>query len=144
MNKLLPKTSHNPNGFTLVELLVVITIIAILSMVGLVAFSDAQKNARDAKRKADINAIAKALESNYTANSGTPYASVVGSWFVGGNEPTNPSPGGATYVKSALPAASFTVCATLEKSTGNADDTAGTGYNVNSANKAFYCVKNSQ
>ena len=124
--------------------MVVITIIAVLSMVGLVAFSDAQKNARDGKRKADINAITKALESNYTPNSTTPYPAVAPSWFVGSNIPTNPSPGGAAYSYPTIAASAFSVCATLEKSTGNADDLTATGYNINSANKAYYCVKNSQ
>lgn len=49
-------------GFTLVELLVVISIIAILSVVGITVFNSAQKSTRDARRKADIDAIAKALE----------------------------------------------------------------------------------
>lgn len=49
-------------GFTLIELLVVIAILAILSMVGLALFSNVQKSVRDAKRKADLNAIVKALE----------------------------------------------------------------------------------
>jgi len=52
-------------GFTLVELLVVISIIAILSIIGMVIFTGVQKNARDAKRRADIDAIVKAVEVNY-------------------------------------------------------------------------------
>lgn len=50
-------------GFTLVELLVVVTIIGILSTIGIVVFSDAQKNARDGRRRADIESIANAIES---------------------------------------------------------------------------------
>lgn len=52
------------SGFTLVELLVVVAIIAILSVIGLTIFSGAQANARDARRRADIDAISKALETN--------------------------------------------------------------------------------
>lgn len=53
-------------GFTLVELLVVVAIIAILATIGLTVFSGAQANARDARRKSDIDAIANALESQRT------------------------------------------------------------------------------
>lgn len=52
-------------GFTLVELLVVIAIIAVLSVIGITVFSGIQKNARDARRRADIDAIAKAFEIKY-------------------------------------------------------------------------------
>jgi len=132
-----------PNGFTLVELLVVITIIAILSMVGIVAFTDAQKNARDGKRKADMNAVAKALESNYSANSANPYPTAVAAAYFVGGAPTNPSLGGASYVYT-LPGTSFTVCADLEKDTGNSDDSSALNYGINRANGSWYCVKNSQ
>ena len=52
-------------GFTLVELLVVISIIAVLSVIGVTVFSGVQKSARDAKRRGDIDAISKALEVHY-------------------------------------------------------------------------------
>lgn len=64
MKKFLPKSFKNPAGFTLVELLVVISIIAILSVIGMTVFSGVQKNARDARRRGDIDAISKALEVN--------------------------------------------------------------------------------
>lgn len=57
-------------GFTLIELMVVVAIIGILMAAGIVSFSGAQRNARDAKRRADVDAIAKALEQAYQ-NSGT-------------------------------------------------------------------------
>jgi general secretion pathway protein G len=48
-------------GFTLVELLVAISILAILSAIGLAAYSKSQELARDAKRRGDVDAIKKAL-----------------------------------------------------------------------------------
>ncbi|HXG07378.1 MAG TPA: prepilin-type N-terminal cleavage/methylation domain-containing protein [Nitrososphaera sp.] len=57
-------------GFTLIELMVVVAIIGILMAAGIVAFSNVQKSARDARRRADVDAIAKALEQAYQ-NSGT-------------------------------------------------------------------------
>lgn len=50
-------------GFTLVELLVVVAIIATLSVIGLIIFTGAQANARDARRRMDIDAIARVIET---------------------------------------------------------------------------------
>ncbi len=49
-------------GFTMIELLVAATIIAILSAIGLVSFSSALKNARDGKRQSDLQQVRSALE----------------------------------------------------------------------------------
>jgi len=59
-------------GFTLVELLVVITIIGILTGISIVAYGQVQKNARDGKRKADLTSIQNALELYYGDHSGYP------------------------------------------------------------------------
>ncbi|MEK7501066.1 MAG: type II secretion system protein [Patescibacteria group bacterium] len=58
-------------GFTLVELLVVITIIGILSSVVLVSLNSARTKARDAKRVADLASLRIALEGYYDGNYGT-------------------------------------------------------------------------
>lgn len=70
--------SNDGGGFTLVELLVVISIIAILSVVGLTIFSEAQKAARDARRRADIDTISAALELYKTYEGSYPLVSVTG------------------------------------------------------------------
>lgn len=55
--------SHFPNlGFTLIELMVAISIIAILAAVGIVMYSSAQKTGRISKRIQDLNALKTALE----------------------------------------------------------------------------------
>ena len=95
MRKLLPK-----NGFTLIELMVTISIIAILSMVGITLFLTAQKSARDGRRRADIDAIAAALETNHVPNS-TTYPALAGSMFAsfssGVAVPTDSGNVSATY-----------------------------------------------
>lgn len=48
-------------AFTLVELLIVITIISILSAIGFATFQSAQKKGRDAQRKNDLTQIKRAL-----------------------------------------------------------------------------------
>lgn len=142
MKKLLPKSINNTRGFTLVELLVVISIIAILSVIGITLFSGVQKNARDAKRKGDIEAITKALEANYTSGSATPYPALTDAMFASGKIPTDPRTSAAYIGVPAAAAASYTVCATLEGTSGNATDTAGAGLGATSG--GFYCRKNAQ
>jgi prepilin-type N-terminal cleavage/methylation domain-containing protein len=134
----LPNTK-NTKGFTLVELLVVITVIAILSIIGLTVFSGLQKSARDAKRRADVDAIAKALEIKYAVGV---YTMVVGTDFAAGAVPTDPQgTAGYTY-NTVIPAggASYTVCAHLEK-TGTGNSTTSTG---TAGAGDYYCQKNQQ
>lgn len=57
VNKLLAR-----KGFTLIELLVVIAIIGILATIIVASFTSAQQRSRDARRKADLDAVKKALE----------------------------------------------------------------------------------
>lgn len=88
------------HGFTLIELLVVISIIAILSVVGFVAFQNVTKNAKDARIKADLNAIKKAYETNFdpTLNGGQGgYQPLKDSDFAGGKIPTQPNGNPYTY-----------------------------------------------
>lgn len=49
-------------GFTLVELLVVITIIAVMTVLAVVSFGGTNKRARDSRRMADLEKIRIALE----------------------------------------------------------------------------------
>lgn len=60
-------------GFTLIEIIIVLAIIAVLAAVILVGIDPADKinAANDSKVQSDINAIAKALESNAVNNNGT-------------------------------------------------------------------------
>lgn len=53
------------DGFTLVELLVVIAVLGILVTIGLTSFTSAQARGRDTKRKSDLKQISNALEIYY-------------------------------------------------------------------------------
>lgn len=49
-------------GFTLLELLVTATMIAVLTVIGIVSYSSVNKRSRDVKRKSDVEQIRSALE----------------------------------------------------------------------------------
>lgn len=57
-------------GFTLVEMLVVISLIGILAALALVSFSSSQKQARDTERKSDLRQYQTALENYASKNTG--------------------------------------------------------------------------
>ena len=57
----MPKAKTN-TGFTLIELLVVISIIGLLASLILVSVAESRQRARDSKRVADMNQMAKAME----------------------------------------------------------------------------------
>lgn len=64
-------------GFTLTEIIIVITIIAILLVIGLLLLLNNITKANDAKRKADISKISMALESYYTDHECYPDLSAI-------------------------------------------------------------------
>lgn len=135
-------------GFTLMELLVVISIIGILMTLGLVSYTTAQKKGRDAKRKGDIKAMQNALEQYYSLNSsyGTTDTTCATQIKSGGgmtNLPTDPKNQGVDYeYQYSCPdtGASFCICAYVESDAGNTTcgPTAPTG------RTGVYCMTNQQ
>lgn len=70
MNKISKiKGQISKKGFTLLELLVVVSIMVILLTIGLSSYSTAQKKGRDAKRKSDIREIQAAMEQYFSVCS---------------------------------------------------------------------------
>lgn len=65
-------------GFSLIELLVVISIIGVLVSFGSVSWTNAQQKARDARRKADLKSVQQAMELYFQANGKYPDASPTG------------------------------------------------------------------
>lgn len=66
------KQRNTRPGFTIVELLIVIVVIAILAAITIVAYNGIQQRARDSQRKSDIATIIKALELYYAENGSYP------------------------------------------------------------------------
>ena len=77
----LQSSDNSKKGFTLVELLVVVSIIAILSLIGITLYTSALQGSRDAKRQQDIQSIAKALETHYDVFTGK-YPTLDSGWFI--------------------------------------------------------------
>ncbi len=66
------------HGFTLLEILIVITIMAVIGSVGFFSYRSSLKAARDAKRRADLHALQTALQVYYAENGS--YPSTSGAW----------------------------------------------------------------
>ena len=71
--------SQKKKGFTVVELLVSISIIGILSTIVFASFSQAQKKARITKRISDLKQMQVALEYYYAVNKSYPNSN--GAWI---------------------------------------------------------------
>ncbi len=109
----------NNSGFTLVELMVVISIIAVLAAIGVTTYASTQKVARDGKRIGDLDEIQKAIEQYYAINQSYPteanYTSVITSYFTNGTLPKDPSTAANyTYRDCSTSTSRYNVCSTLE------------------------------
>jgi len=112
---------NKKQGFTFIELLVVVTIIAVLAAIGAVSYRSTNQNARDSKRLADLEQIRSALEICRSEVGYYP-SSISGGVSCGGEDylsplPSDPQGGGYSYSPSGCSAGqctSYEVCTTLE------------------------------
>lgn len=73
----------NRKGFTLIEVMVTVTIIALLSVMVISGYSQQQKRSRDARRIADVGSLGIAIES-YNASHGSYPADNAGTSYLDG------------------------------------------------------------
>lgn len=91
-------------GFTLVELLITVTIISLLSVIGIVSYTAFIKNARDNRRDSDIKFIQSALEQYNADQKAYPVEITPGSPLSFGNRnymtkvPTDPLGSNPNYL----------------------------------------------
>ena len=121
------KSLKKQEGFTLLELLIVIVIIGILALLILPNITSAPKKAHDTKRKTDLTAMQKGLEEYYVDNNSYPTALsalTVGSAPIMKTIPTDPK-NVSPYVYTYTPAngnTTYTLDACLENDQDNGTD----------------------
>lgn len=133
------------SGFTLIEVMVAVSIIGILVSIGGFAFINAQKISRDSARQADIKAIQSALEQYYLVNESYPTnatcSQAMTTDYFTGPAPTDPKDDSTYYYDISCDSSGFSycVCANLENDGGNsaADCNFGGG-------DTHYCLTNQQ
>ncbi len=115
----------NNSGFTLLEIIVTVGIIAILSTVALISFQSTRVAARDTKRLSDFNTLAAALQTYYQQTGAYP--------TILANGTALKSPDGQTTYLSAIPK---NPSPRADNGCPNSDYT----YTVTSSNKWFEVV----
>jgi len=143
--------SNNKQGFSLLELLVVISIMAILVSIGTVAFITVQRTGRDSRRRADLRSMQDAFEQ-YIADNGTyadcstmvDYDSGSGALIPAGLPVDPRNSGDYVYNTSdGCDATGYCICALLEGSGGNANEPTGTACDYSSDGE-YFCVSQRQ
>lgn len=121
-------TTRTSRGFTLLEVLVSATIIAVLTAIGIVSYSSVNKRSRDVKRKSDLEQIRSALEMYRADNNAYPN---IGATFSNAQNlatalvtsgyipaiPDDPNPSGNYYYRAISTGgiySSYCICANLE------------------------------
>lgn len=89
-------------GFTIVELLIVIVVIAILAAITIVAYTGITTRANFSSMRSDVTAIQKIVELYYAENGTYPSASGSTAWRCSTSYPTDFVPNVSSYT-TALP-----------------------------------------
>ncbi len=141
-------------GFTIVELLIVIVVIGILALLVITTYSGIQAKARNAKRQSDLKSLQTQIEAFFSQNGYYPNLTDLNSatWRSGGANPnmksldvtalidprSNCIPASASCLTGTLPAANSTgwqygYAATQSDGTTSCDGAIGSGADQNCA-----------
>lgn len=126
-------------GFTLVEMMVAVSIISTIAAIGIGTYRGIKSGSTDAKKKSDIDVIAQTYEATYSFTT-KQYKVLVGSDFSSGNIPTSPDTTIYNYVTG--PNATdnkrdvFKVCTSLDKTVNSCSADSATCYCQSSARKS--------
>ncbi len=128
--------SNHKKGFTLVELMIVVTVIAILATIGVISFTRVQAQTRDTKRKADVRALGTALQAYYSETQTYPAVTADLAPTYIPRIPVDPQDAGAYTYSVNSAAGTYAICAELETASASAStwkiSTANAGgYNTN-------------
>ncbi len=132
-------------GFTLIELIITVTIISILAVSGLGSYRSAQKRARDAKRVQDMRTIQTSAEQYYVMSEGDyPADTNDSSWTINGNRTLDTFPIDSLGIGYSYTTFTdgYCACALVEDTkVSNASDS--TNCNIGTPG-TYYCVRNRQ
>lgn len=115
-------TQRTIAGFTMIEILVVVAIIALLTTIGILSFSQVNKRARDGKRKADLEQVRSGLVLYRTDNGAYPTSlnwstmSPITS-YISGSSIRDPLASPSPQYSYTSDGSTFSLCATLEATT---------------------------
>lgn len=132
----------NKQAFTLIELLVVIAIIGILAGIIVISMGDAQSSANDARRKADINQLSKAIMIYKTNNPDTALPIDADGCNIGNNCSDNnifgdasilKDPNGNYYTYASADGADFTITSKLSNTNNYTFDSSNGTYSESAA-----------
>ncbi len=128
-----------PRGFTIVELLIVIVVIAILAAVSVAAYNGIQQRARDVQRVQDVKTIAKALEMYYADHGEYPPGKCTTGCAINGDWSTT-NDGSWVNLKNALVPEYMSALPSEPKPVGlNIHNPANYGYGYFASSAGIYC-----